>query len=209
MTVTNILPGLAGQPSENLIRDIEPGSTYIKALKERFARATKADLGIISCYELRQTPQSEFRTDGSIVRSGVGAMNAPESTACLYWANEIRVPINENHSMIAKLANREGSAYHTVVCHLAQLVVAAAAKGTNEFPPKIYSECEGSASHRIVSDHVWNRIKKWRSCYRQVERWRAPGKPSRVSKMSSAKIEVTRERKISKKHFKHQKKCRV
>lgn len=123
MSVANILPGLVGHASENLVRDIEPGSTYIKALKERFSRATK-DLSIISCYELRQTPQSEFRPDGSIVRSGKSAMNVPESSACLYWANEVRVPIDENHSMIAKLAKRDGNAYHTVVHNLSQLVIA-------------------------------------------------------------------------------------
>jgi hypothetical protein len=120
--VANILPGLAGKASENLVRDIEPGSTYIKTLKERFSTATK-DLSIISCYELRQTPQSEFHPDGSIVRSGKSAMNAPESSACLYWANEVRVPINENHSMIAKLAKRDGSAYHAVVTNISQLVI--------------------------------------------------------------------------------------
>ncbi|KAI1440190.1 hypothetical protein F5Y02DRAFT_423283 [Annulohypoxylon stygium] len=121
MWVGNVLPGLANQASENLIRDIEPGSTYIKALKERFSRATES-LSIISCFELRQTPQSELLPDGTIVRSGKSAMNAPESTACLYWANEVRVPINENHSMIAKLAKRDGSAYYTVVENLSHLI---------------------------------------------------------------------------------------
>lgn len=121
MLVANVLPGLAGQPSENLVRDLEPGSTYIKRLKERFSRATE-NVSIISCYELRQTPQSEFHPDGSIVRSGKNAMNAPESTACLYWANETRIPINENHSMIAKLDKRDGSAFHRVTDSICELV---------------------------------------------------------------------------------------
>ncbi len=160
MPVANILPGLAGQPSENLVRDIEPGSTYIKALKERFSRATKEDLSIISCYELRQTPQSEFRPDGSIVRSGMSAMNAPESTACLYWANEVRVRINENHSMIAKLAKREGSAYHTVVGHMAELVVASTVRAANRFLPDTNIGYEGDATRTVVSDRVRSRTKR-------------------------------------------------
>ncbi|KFX88590.1 hypothetical protein O988_08962 [Pseudogymnoascus sp. VKM F-3808] len=123
MSVANILQGITGQPSENLVRDIEPGATYIKTLKERFSRAT-AGLRIISCYELRQTPQSVFCPDGSLVRSGKGAVNASEDSACLYWANEVRLPINENHSMIAKLAKRDGSAYRMVCSSLSQLVVA-------------------------------------------------------------------------------------
>ncbi len=192
MPVANILPGLAGQPSESLIRDIEPSSTYIKALKERFARATKADLDIISCYELRQTPQSEFRADGSIVRSGVGAMNAPEGTACLYWANEIRVPINENHSMIAKLANREGSAYDTVVGHLTELVVASVARSaTNRFLHRTYTRDKGHAPHTMVCDRVRSRIKRWRFCYRQVKRWRYPGTPPRVPETPGARTKAT------------------
>lgn len=151
MSVTHILPGLAGQPSENLVRDIEPGSTYIKALKERFSRATK-DLRIISCYELRQTPRSEFLPDGSIVRSGKLAMNAPESSACLYWANEVRVPINDNHSMIAKLAKREGSAYQTVVTNLSQLVIASRMGIPIRFLPdaNISSEGHASETRRLV-----------------------------------------------------------
>lgn len=123
MSVANILQGITGQPSENLVRDIEPGATYIKSLKGRFSRAT-AGLSIISCYELRQTPQSVFRPDGTLVRSGKSAMNASEDSACLYWANEVRLPINKNHSMIAKLAKRDGSAYRIVVSSLSQLVVA-------------------------------------------------------------------------------------
>ncbi|KAI0437247.1 hypothetical protein F4803DRAFT_539552 [Xylaria telfairii] len=122
MSVANVLPGLIGTPSECLIRDIEPGSTYIKALKNRFAKASR-NLRIISCYELRQTPQSEFLPDGTIIRSGKSAMNVSESSACLYFADEIRLPINENHSMIAKLAKRNGSAYNTVVGALSQLVI--------------------------------------------------------------------------------------
>ncbi|KAI9151500.1 Choline-phosphate cytidylyltransferase [Paramyrothecium foliicola] len=113
MSVANILQGISGQPAENLVRDIEPGATYIKALKVSFSRAT-AGPNIVSCYELRTTPQSEFHPDGSLLRSGKSAMNASEDSACLYWANEVRLPINENHSMIAKLAKRDGSAYRNV-----------------------------------------------------------------------------------------------
>lgn len=123
-----VLPGLAGQPSENLIRDTQPGATYLKALNDRFSKAT-ACLSIISCYELRQTPQSVILPDGTLVRSGKAAMNVREDSACLYWATEIRLPINENHSMIAKLAKRDGSAYRRVISALSELVVASRLKG--------------------------------------------------------------------------------
>ncbi|CEJ93570.1 hypothetical protein VHEMI09148 [[Torrubiella] hemipterigena] len=126
MSVANILPGITGQASENLIRDIEPGSSYIKALKARFASAT-VDLNILSCYELRPTPQSVCQPDGSLVRTGSSAMNVTESSGCLYWANEVRLPIDENHSMIAKLAKRDGNAYRTVVSSIANLVAASLA----------------------------------------------------------------------------------
>lgn len=178
----NILPGLTGQPSENLVRDIEPGSTYIKALKERFSRATKEELRIISCYELRQTPQSEFRADGSIVRSGMGAMNAPESTACLYWANEVRVPINENHSMIAKLANRDGSAYHIILGHMAKLVVASTARAANSSLPDTKTDYEDDAVQRRTKRRLfWN----W-----TVERRPHAGISARSSERLKAKMEA-------------------
>jgi hypothetical protein len=191
MNVSNILPGLAGQPSENLIRDLEPGSTYIKALKERFARATKADLDIISCYELRQTPQSELRADGSIVRSGVAAMNAPEATACLYWANEVRVPINENHSMIAKLADREGSAYHTVLSHLTNVVEVSAASVSDKFMGKMCTEDTNNFSKSSANGQLWSNLKGRRFCYQRVKRWCYSGTAKRIPKSLRANIEGT------------------
>lgn len=191
MDVSNVLPGLAGRPSENLIRDIEPGSTYIKALKERFARATKADLDIISCYELRQTPQSELRADGSVVRSGVAAMNAPEATACLYWANEVRVPINENHSMIVKLADREGSAYHIVVGHLAKLVDVSGARVSDKFLREIYTEDTKDAPQSVVDGRSRSTLKRGCSCYQQGERWSYSGTTTRILRNLRTSIDRT------------------
>jgi hypothetical protein len=190
MSVANILPGLVGQPSENLVRDIEPSSSYIKALKERFSRATNEKLSIISCYELRQTSQSEFGPDGSIVRSGLNAMTAPESTACLYWANEVRVPINENHSMIAKLAKREGSAYHTVVGHIAELVVASMVRAARGFLPDPNTGYEDDTTRVKASDRVRSRTKR-RSLWKQtVERRPHPGIPTRLLRRPNIKVEA-------------------
>jgi hypothetical protein len=190
--VANILPALSGQSSENRIRDIEPGSTYIKALKERFVRATKADLDIISCYELHQTPQSEFRTDGSIVRSRMSAMNASECTARLYWANEVWVPINENHSMIEKLADREGSAYHTVVGHLARLVKASAARVSGKCPPKMYkADMEGASQSVVDERRLWSGIKGRRFYFQRVKRWHYSGKLTRISRGPTSRQLVT------------------
>jgi hypothetical protein len=111
-----------GEPPENLIRDLTPGSTLLKDLNESFGNISRR-VEIITCFELRQTPTTINKQDGSgWERKGPKKMMITQDSACLYLLNERRIPINENHSMIAKLSTREGSKYHTVKNEISKIV---------------------------------------------------------------------------------------
>jgi hypothetical protein len=121
MLVAHLLQELSEHPPENLVRDMKEGSATLKTLKERFIRAAN-EVKVLSCYELRLTPTSTKKSDGSFVRDGPKRIMVTQESACLYWSNETRMPINENHSMIAKLSRRPGSAYHGIKDYMAQIV---------------------------------------------------------------------------------------
>ncbi|KAI0847977.1 hypothetical protein F5Y00DRAFT_96270 [Daldinia vernicosa] len=107
------LQAVIDEPPENLVRDLTPDSPTMKALREDFTKANK-DIKIVSCHERRETPTAVKQENGTLKRCGPPAMMVREGSACLGWDNEKTIPINENHSMIAKLTRKEGSAYHRV-----------------------------------------------------------------------------------------------
>lgn len=115
------LNAIIDEPPENLVRDLTPDSSTMMALKEDFAQASK-DIKIITCYERRETPTSVKQANGTLKRCGPPAMMVREGSACLGWGNEKIIPINENHSMIAKLTRRDGSAYYRVKDAIADMV---------------------------------------------------------------------------------------
>ncbi|KAI1077234.1 hypothetical protein F5B20DRAFT_277946 [Whalleya microplaca] len=122
MEASHLIQAMKGAPPENLVRDLAPDSTTIKSLMDEFSRSSSSSLKIVSCYECRETPTSIKQTDGSLKRNGKNALMVRQTSACLHWTNEKRIPIIENHSMIAKLPRRPGSAYEGVKDAIFELV---------------------------------------------------------------------------------------
>ncbi|KAJ4276392.1 hypothetical protein NW764_009857 [Fusarium oxysporum] len=99
-----------------VIRDLGAGSSVLNALNESWIEISKK-VKIVSCFELRVTPTVRLMQDdpdGFPQRDGPLALMVSRDSACFYTENETRIPIDLNHSMIAKLTNEPGSAYHSI-----------------------------------------------------------------------------------------------
>lgn len=103
---------VADEPTKYLIKDLRENSEVIRSLREDFAKYTKS-LRVLTCFERLETPTMEF-SNGSWKRTGRSEMMVNESSACLNFPNEDRIPIYANHSMIAKLSDHGGSEYHSI-----------------------------------------------------------------------------------------------
>lgn len=103
---------IAGEATKGLIEELKEGSTLLTTLSERFSEAAR-DVKLITCRELIETPTTEQHGD-KWERTGPSAMMVTETAANLFSVNEERVPIHKNHSMIAKLSDEPGSAYHAI-----------------------------------------------------------------------------------------------
>lgn len=104
------------EPTKDLITELEEGSTSIDSLSEKFP-GTIHTLKIVSCWELKETPTQQ-KTDGRWKRTGPPVIMVNKMSACLFLPNEVRVPIQANHSMMAKLSDEAGSEYHTLKNYL-------------------------------------------------------------------------------------------
>lgn len=104
MQTDELIAASQGEPSEVLIRDLHPDSTKISDLNDRFAEAVR-HVRIVSCAELRESPTLEQTSPGKFERSGPPKFMVRQDSAYLYWAADVetRIPIDRNHSMIAKL----------------------------------------------------------------------------------------------------------
>ncbi|KAI2470182.1 hypothetical protein F4781DRAFT_185783 [Annulohypoxylon bovei var. microspora] len=105
----NQLPG-------QIIRDLGAGSALLNTMNESWIGVSKY-VKIVTCFELCVTPTSRLAADdpeGGPKRNGSPAMMVSRDSACYYTENETRIPINANHSMLAKLDNQPGSAYYTI-----------------------------------------------------------------------------------------------
>jgi len=134
MEADEMIAAAEGQPTESLPRDLKPGSSTVKLLRERFAKASQ-ELRVVSCYELRETPTLKKEDNGSYSRTGEKKLMVPEPSACLFWPDEIetRIPIDENHSMIAKLSSRAESKYHEIKNCIADFAADAVERISNRF----------------------------------------------------------------------------
>ncbi len=106
---------VALEPTKELIADLKEGSTLLRGLNERFPEAAKS-IKLVTCRELLETPTTQERdgAPGEYERTGPLRMMVSETAANLFSVNEERIPIHENHSMIAKLSDEPGSEYHAV-----------------------------------------------------------------------------------------------
>ena len=106
---------VALEPTKELIAELKEGSTLLRGLNERFPEAAKS-IKLVTCRELLETPTTQERdgAPGEYERTGPLRMMVSETAANLFSVNEERIPIQENHSMIAKLSDEPGSGYHAV-----------------------------------------------------------------------------------------------
>lgn len=108
-------------PPENLVSDMKPKSTLLRSLNESFAKVCK-DLPIVTCFEMNET-KSVIRTkDGSWPQEGPLEMMVDSSAACLYIANEMRIPVHADHSLCAKLNDDPGCSYHQIKDAISSMV---------------------------------------------------------------------------------------
>ena len=99
-----------------IIRDLGAGSTVLSELSESWIQASK-NIKVVTCFELCVTPTARLAADeptSKPKRDGDPVMMVTRDSACFYTENETRIPINHNHSMIAKLNNEPGSEYHAI-----------------------------------------------------------------------------------------------
>ena len=107
---------VAQESTKGLVEELKEGSTLLRTLSERFPEAAKS-ITLVTCRELFETPQTQER-DGQWGRTGPPKMMVKETAASLFAVNEERISIQANHSMIGKLSDEPGSAYHTIRDHM-------------------------------------------------------------------------------------------
>ncbi|RAQ98795.1 alpha beta-hydrolase [Stemphylium lycopersici] len=96
------------EPSSILIRDLKPGSSFLRELGESFKQHLLQEK-VLTIFE-HQESQTIFRKEDD------------EKAACIHVANESRVGINADHSKIAKLQKDEGNPYHEIKDKLRDIV---------------------------------------------------------------------------------------
>ena len=100
---------VAQEPTKELINELKEGSPTLNTLSERFPEAAR-HIKLVTCRETRETPTTQ-EVNGKWERTGPVTMMVKEIAANLFMVNEERIPILDNHSMIAKLSEEPGSAY--------------------------------------------------------------------------------------------------
>lgn len=174
MEVSNLIAAAEGNPAEILTRDLAPGSSTTRLLKERFAKSIR-ELKVLSCYELRSTPTLIKLPDGTYDRTGEKKLMVPEHSACLFWPDDVetRIPIDENHSMIGKLSARVESKYHIIKTEITSMVhdarkqvanrflredVLVALRGIYEAMTFVYSKAQSTADIKPYSEDIQRNI---------------------------------------------------
>lgn len=115
------------QPTQLLIQDLRPGATKIRELGEKFMEAELSRrVRVISCAELRPTPTLVKVSKQEFKREGPRKIMVRQESAYLDFgaAIETKIPIDANHSQIAKLSSMGGdvSDYENVKKHMRDLV---------------------------------------------------------------------------------------
>jgi serine/threonine protein kinase len=105
------------QPSGILVRDLAPGSSFLRDLRESFKQHLLQEK-ILTVFEHRETRTIHQKEDGKLDRNGKPVLRIDEKAACVLSDNEVCVGIDEDHSKIARLQNSEGSPYHTIKSHM-------------------------------------------------------------------------------------------
>ena len=101
------------EPPSTLIRDLATGSSLLRELREGFKQNLRQEK-VLTVFELRETSTIQQIEPGKLDRKGKPVLRIHEKAACVHSDNEDCVPINEDHSKIARLLNDEGSPYHLI-----------------------------------------------------------------------------------------------
>jgi hypothetical protein len=121
-----------------MIKDLSPNSWLLVSLNDMF-RAFADSVQLISCYEMNETPTVEEvgfapllsryidltatqTGEGTLKRTGAPRLIVNPNSACLFWKDELIIPVHANHSTMAKLMGSAGSAYFTIKDKLQQVV---------------------------------------------------------------------------------------
>jgi len=77
MQTSQWLPIVSGRPNKNMVQDLEPGSHYLRVLKERFYDSfTSPNSRVLSVYETRMSPTPKVSSDFiSFISSSDGTRN--------------------------------------------------------------------------------------------------------------------------------------
>ncbi|KAH9878167.1 hypothetical protein J1614_003384 [Plenodomus biglobosus] len=108
------------EPPNTLIRDLSPGSSLLRDLRESFEQHSREEK-FFTVYELQETRTVQKIAGGKLDRNGEPVLRIDEKAACINSANETRMGVNEDHSKIAKLHNGDGSPYHFIKTHIQEV----------------------------------------------------------------------------------------
>jgi hypothetical protein len=103
------------------VQDLRKGSSVLVDLNEKFSYVC-GDFTLITCYELNLSPTTRIDKKGNWKRDGTPDMMVDRDSACLYIPNEKRIPMQADHSAIAKMNDNPGSDYHSVKDTIANVV---------------------------------------------------------------------------------------
>ncbi|KAL8744249.1 MAG: hypothetical protein Q9184_008020, partial [Pyrenodesmia sp. 2 TL-2023] len=101
------------EPSEDLVKELKPGSGTLMALNQRFCHVSH-DMRILSLYEKVPTKAPVKMQDGQWKREGKEQLMVTPDSAILYDHNEDPLGCEDDHSQIAKVKRVEGGAWYAI-----------------------------------------------------------------------------------------------
>ena len=110
-------------PSEKLIRDLGPGSTLLRELRQNLAKYLQNEL-VLTLFELKESATVR-KTDDKPDKKGPPALMIDEKAACIHHPKETAIPFHGDHSKIAKLSCAEGCIYWNIKSYLLEMVIQA------------------------------------------------------------------------------------
>lgn len=112
-----------GQPSQEFIQELKPGSVVLEQLSNNFKRISTG-IKILTVFERLPTPTAVATSSGEWKREGEPVMMVKQVSACLYWPNETRVSSQTNHKTVAKLERGANGPYEDVKREIASALEA-------------------------------------------------------------------------------------
>ncbi|CAD6592661.1 MAG: hypothetical protein ASARMPREDX12_006341 [Alectoria sarmentosa] len=120
-----------GTPSEDLIRELRMRSPTLERLNDGFRRVFE-DVDILTIFEMEPTASLRMDESNAWERTGPPVMMVEKDSAILYWSNETRIGLNQDHSRIAKVDRGQNGCYDDL-CHFLQQSLISTDK-TNTMP---------------------------------------------------------------------------